>query len=302
MTDFQANNQTIIDEALAQRLVASQFPQWKSLSIQAVIPGGWDNRTFRLGNDMLIRMPSSANYEAQVEKEQRWLPKLAPTLSVPIPIPLKMGQPTQDYPWKWSIYRWLEGETVATANITDLNSLASDLALFLLTLHQIDSTDGPLAGLHSFYRGASLTAYDDEVRRAITILRNKIDIDTAIAIWEAALATTWNKLPVWIHGDISAGNLLTHKGRLNAVIDFGQMAVGDPACDLAIAWTLFNDQSRKIFQATLDLDLDTWTRGRAWTLWKSLSVAAGFTNPNNTESAQSWRIINEVIADHAKAG
>ncbi len=299
MTDTQINsNQIAIDETLVHRLVAVQFPQWKNLPIRAIIPGGWDNRTFRLGDKMLIRMPSTAEYAAQVEKEQHWLPKLAPALPFPIPIPLEMGKPTEDYHWKWSIYGWLEGETVATAREINLSTLATDLAQFLTALHRIDSKGGPEAGEHSFYRGGALTTYDVQTRQAITALKSKLDADAVTEVWETALATTWDKSPVWIHGDISAGNLLVENGALSAVIDFGQMAIGDPACDLAITWTLFKDESRKVFRTKLDLDTGTWARGRAWTLWKSLIVAAGFTNSNNTEAAQSWRIIDDVLEDH----
>ena len=142
--------------------------------------------------------------------------------------------------------------------------------------------------------------YDEETRRAITILKDRIDFKTAIEIWETALATIWTKKPVWIHGDMSAGNLLVQNRRLYAVIDFGQLGIGDPACDLAIAWTMFHDESRELFQSMLQLDPNTWTRGRAWTLWKALIVAAGFTNPNNLESSQCWLTITEILADHKK--
>ena len=149
-----------------------------------------------------------------------------------------MGDPTTDYPWKWSIYQWIDGDTAASGYITDLCDFAISLAQFLQALHALD-VDGPLAGLHSFYRGASLTYYDSETRQAISALKDKIDTHAAIEIWETALATTWHDQPVWVHGDISVGNLLVRDGKLSAVIDFGQLSVGDPSCDLAIAWTLF---------------------------------------------------------------
>lgn len=287
----------VIDAALVSRLVSAQFFQWKDLPIRPVALSGWDNRTFHLGDQMLVRMPSVAEYSLQVEKEQKWLPKLAPFLPLPIPIPLAMGKPSGDYPWKWSIYRWIEGESAATARINNLSELAVTLAQFLIALQSIDSTGGPMPGLHSFHRGGSLTFYDAETRKALSVLRGKVDVDAATRVWEAALATSWNQPPVWVHGDVCAGNLLLQKGKLSAVIDFGQLAIGDPACDLSIAWTLFHGASRKAFQDTLLLDADTWARGRAWALWKALIVAAGLTNPNNTESLQAWRIIEEVLAD-----
>ena len=294
------NEQLIIDEALVRRLVAPQFPQWKDLPVRSVKNQGWDNRTFHLGEDMLVRMPSAEHYAAQVEKEQRWLPKLAPLLPLPIPAPLAIGKPAEGYPWKWSINRWLPGEAATSAPIADLRDFAKSLAQFLLVLQRIDSTGGPLAGPHSFYRGGSLQNYDTETRQALVELSGKIDVHAATEVWETALATTWQGSPVWVHGDVSSGNLLVEDGQLCAVIDFGQLAIGDPACDLAIAWTFFEGESREVFRAMLPLDEGTWARGRGWTLWKFLIVAAGHTDWDAAEAAQPWRILEEVIADHKR--
>lgn len=290
----------MIDDTIVRRLVMTQFPQWKDLPIWPVALSGWDNRIFHLGEDMLVRMPSAAEYAVQVEKEYRWLPILAPLLPLPIPVPLAIGKPAEGYPWHWSIYRWLDGETAASAHITDLSDFATNLAQFLIALQRIDSMDGPLPGPHNFYRGGALKTYEAETRLAIAALENKIDIDTATEVWETALMTTWHGSPVWVHGDISPGNLLVKEGRLSAVIDFGMLAVGDPACDLAIAWTLFKGESRKVFRAMLPLDVGTWARGRAWSLWKALIVAAGLTETNAVEGAQSWHIIDEILADHRR--
>lgn len=289
---------TLIDASLVHRLVASQFPQWSGLPIDPVAIEGWDNRTFHLGQNMLVRLPSAVKYELQVEKEHRWLPKLAPGLPLPIPVPLAMGKPEYHYPWKWSVYQWLEGETAAFAPIADLVTFAADLAQFLIALHKVDIKDGPLPGLHSFYRGGSLSVYDKEIRHAISLLKGQVDENAANQLWERALETTWNHSKVWVHGDVSAGNLLVQGGKLCAVIDFGQLVVGDPACDLTINWTLFHGKSRETFQEMLSFDSGTWARARAWTLWKALITAAGFTNPNNFESRQSWAIIEEVLIDH----
>ncbi len=283
------------DIALVRRLVADQFPQWKDLPIRPVALSGWDNRTFHLGDQMLVRMPSAAEYAAQVEKENHWLPKLAPKLPLQFPAPLAIGEPAFGYPWKWSIYRWLEGEPASSAQITDLCEFATSLAQFLIALESIDTKNGPLPGPHSFYRGGALTIYDVETREAIRALQGKIDVKTATEVWETALATRWHGSPVWVHGDMSAGNLLVKKGKLCAVIDFGQLSVGDPACDLAIAWTMFKGESRKVFRKMLPLDEGTWARGRAWTLWKALIVAAGLTETNTIEGEQCWCIIDEVL-------
>ncbi|BCZ96330.1 aminoglycoside phosphotransferase family protein [Legionella pneumophila serogroup 1] len=285
----------IIDEKLVCRLIASQFPHYSNLPVKPVAVGGWDNRTFHLGKDMLVRLPSAEQYELQVEKEQQWLPQLASLLPVPIPTPLAKGMPGEGYPWKWSIYRWLEGETIVSANLSNLNEIAKDLATFLTAFHQIDSSGGPKPGMHSFYRGGDLKIYDPETRQAIDYLKGKIDTDHATEIWETALNTSWQGTPVWVHGDISAGNLLVKNGKLCAVIDFGQLSVGDPACDLAITWTLFAGDSRKIFREMLALDKGTWFRGQAWALWKALIVAAGIVNTNAMEVQKSCRIINELF-------
>ncbi|HAU1477759.1 TPA: aminoglycoside phosphotransferase family protein [Legionella pneumophila] len=285
----------IIDEKLVCRLITSQFPHYSNLPVKPVAVGGWDNRTFHLGKDMLVRLPSAEQYELQVEKEQQWLPQLASLLPVPIPTPLAKGMPGEGYPWKWSIYRWLEGETIISANLSNLNEIAKDLATFLTAFHQIDSSGGPKPGMHSFYRGGDLKIYDPETRQAIDYLKGKIDTDHATEIWETALNTSWQGTPVWVHGDISAGNLLVKNGKLCAVIDFGQLSVGDPACDLAITWTLFAGDSRKIFREMLALDKGTWFRGQAWALWKALIVAAGIVNTNAMEVQKSCHIINELF-------
>lgn len=289
------NNTLIVDESLVQRLVSTQFPEWRDLLIKPVKHQGWDNRTFHLGEHLLVRLPSDANYALQVEKEQLWLPKLTPFLPLPIPVPVAMGQPAEGYPWKWSVYAFLPGESANHASIANLTDFAKSLAEFLLALQRIYITNAPSPGLHSFYRGGALSIYDAETRQAINTLKNKIDVTVVTDIWKRALASTWQHEPVWVHGDISVGNLLVQNGKLSAVIDFGQLAVGDPACDLAIAWTFFKGESREAFRSVLALDEDTWARGRGWTLWKALITAAGLIESNAIEAREPWRIINEVI-------
>jgi len=287
----------MIDVALVRDLVASQFPQWQDLSIKPVSLNGWDNRTFRLGDTMLVRLPSAAVYAAQVEKEQHWLPKLAPSLPLPIPTPLAIGKPAEGYPWAWSIYRWLEGEPASITEVESLSDFAVILAEFILALERIDATGGPSPGHHNFYRRGSLKTYDSETRQAIALLQGKINSQVALEVWERALAAQWQEEPVWVHGDMSASNLLVQNGRLSAVIDFGLLTVGDPACDLAIAWTFFESKSREVFKAKLAFDADTWARGRAWVLWKSLVIASGLSQAHAIESEQCWRVIEDVLAD-----
>ncbi len=291
-----------IDAALVRNLIDTQFPQWAHLPIEPVATGGWDNRTFHLGDRMTVRLPSAAAYLQQVEKEQRWLPILAPRLPLPIPTPLAKGQPAAGYPWPWSVYEWIEGEQATKERIADLTEFATTLADFLVVLQGIDATGGPAPGTHNFQRGGPLDFYDRETREAIEKLGDTIDGAAATGVWETALAATWTGDPVWFHGDVAFGNLLVRKGRLSAVIDFGTSGVGDPSCDLAIAWTLFQGESREAFRAALPLDAGTWARGRGWTIWKALIVAANPDPLGHHPEADSRRVIDDVIADHRQAG
>lgn len=288
-----------IDVSLVRRLLV-QFPQWADLPVKRVEFDGWDNTTFRLGEDLSVRLPSAQAYAGQVEKEHRWLPRLAALLPLSIPVPLAMGVPANGYPWHWSVYRWLEGENATIKSIADLQQFATTLAQFLAALQRIDPADGPPPGQHNFFRGGPLTTYDSETRDAIATLRGRIDADAVTAVWEAALRATWHGPPVWLHGDVSAGNLLVEKGRLNAVIDFGCTAVGDPACDLTIAWTLFSGESRDAFREALPLDRATWARGRGWALWKGLiTLVKHTTNPTKARNARG--VIDDVLVDATRS-
>jgi len=285
-----------IDAALVRRLIAGQFPEWAKLPLTPVQPGGWDNRTFRLGAALSVRLPSAAGYAAQVDKEQRWLPTLAPLLPLPIPAPVAMGAPAADFPWRWSVYRWLNGKSASVARIADSPRFAADLAHFLAALQRIDPGGGPPPGPHNFFRGGPLTVYDAETRRAIATLVGKIDANAATAVWDAAVRSEWRGPAVWVHGDVAAGNLLVARGELSAVIDFGSSGVGDPACDTTIAWTLFEGDSRAAFRMMLPVDRATWARGRGWALWKAL-ITLEDENVSPPAAAAAQRTIAAVLAE-----
>jgi aminoglycoside phosphotransferase (APT) family kinase protein len=285
-----------ISVELVASLVARQFPEWSGREIRPVTPGGWDNRTFRLGEDLLVRLPSHARYVAQVEKEQRFLPLLAPSLPLPIPSPVALGKPDLGYPWPWSIYRWIEGEPATLRSIANVGEFAGDLASFLLALQRVNIPDGPASGEHNFFRGGPVATYDREVRDALDVLGDRIHTAAAVAVWQAALAATWSGPGVWVHGDISAANLLVRDGRLSAVIDFGSCAVGDPACDLTIAWTLLTAPGRDAFRRAMGMDDATWARARGWTLWKALIVAQR-ANGIASQIRNALRVIDELLAD-----
>jgi aminoglycoside phosphotransferase (APT) family kinase protein len=285
---------------LVSALIDRQFPQWSGYAITPVDPGGWDNRIFRLGHDLLVRLPSNVSYVAQVEKEQQWLPVLAPMLPMPIPFPVAMGKPGNGYPWPWSVYRWLDGEPSTPGNIVGMETFAQDLANFLRALYRIDATQGPAAGEHNFFRGGPIATYDSQVRGAVSALGDRLDTVAAIGAWEAALASQWERPGVWIHGDMAPPNLLVRNGRLAAVIDFGCSGVGDPACDLTIAWTLFDRIGREAFRRAMAMDDATWARARGWALWKALILIYNEVGPPSLLLGAKSVLSNLLTEHHAR--
>jgi aminoglycoside phosphotransferase (APT) family kinase protein len=289
----------VIDGHLARRLVDGQFSHWANLPIMPVELDGIDNRTFRLGERMTVRLPSGEWYALQVDKEQRWLPILGPQLPLPIPVPVARGVASDEYPYSWSIYEWIDGEVATGQAIADMTEFAITLAGFLVALQRIDATDGPPPGRHNFYRGGPLATYHDETIRSIDTLGDEIPRDAVKRAWDHAMAATCERDPVWFHGDVATGNLLLSDRRLAAVIDFGTSGVGDPACDVVIAWTLFSGPSRDAFRSTLGVDAGTWSRGRGWALWKALISLVGQLDRDPKAAAASRQVIDRVLADHA---
>jgi aminoglycoside phosphotransferase (APT) family kinase protein len=289
----------VIDVSVARRLIDSQFPRWSDLPIAAVEFDGWDNRTFRLGSELTVRLPSGDWYAEQVDKEQRWLPVLAPQLPLPIPTPVARGEPDSGFPYPWSVYRWLDGELASTARIGDLPGFAAALARFLNALGRVEATGGPAPGQHNFYRGGPLATYAEETLQAIDALGDEVPRDAVARVWDDAMTTSWDRQPVWFHGDVAVGNLLVRDGRLGAVLDFGSSGVGDPACDTVIAWTFLSGASRDTFRAALDVDPGTWSRGRGWALWKALITLVGHLERGAPEAALTRREIDEILTDSA---
>jgi aminoglycoside phosphotransferase (APT) family kinase protein len=291
-----------IDAALVKRLVAAQFPQWRDLPVGPVEVDGWDNRTYRVGDTLTARLPTAPGYVPAVAKENEWLPRLAPSLPFAVPPIMGEGVPGEGYPFPWSVRGWLDGETAAPERIDDMAQFALSVAEFILALQRCDTTGGPLAGEHSWYRGASLTYYDEETRRCLAALEGRVDTDGAEAVWEAALAARWHGTPVWFHGDIAPGNLLVADGKLTAVIDFGTSGVGDPACDLVIAWGMFSGESREAFRRAVGQDEGMWARARGWLLWKCLLTLTEHIDTDPERAAIDRRLIAEVLSDHERLG
>jgi aminoglycoside phosphotransferase (APT) family kinase protein len=302
MHSTPADGRAGIDAILVKRLIAAQFPQWSNLAVTPVEVDGWDNRTYRLGDDMSVRLPTAAGYVPAVAKENYWLPRLAPSLPAVVPAVLAEGVPGEGYPFPWSVRAWLPGRTADPKHIDDMSQFAVSVAEFLRALQRCDTADGPVAGEHSFYRGASPAHYEDETRRCLATLAHRVDTARATTVWDAAVSAEHSGAPVWFHGDIASGNLLVAGGRLTAVIDFGTSGVGDPACDLVIAWTMFSGDSRHAFRQAVDLDKSTWARARGWALWKALILLAQCVDTDHERARVQQRVIDDVLTDHDDFG
>jgi aminoglycoside phosphotransferase (APT) family kinase protein len=276
-------------------LVAAQFPQWADRPLVRIPSAGTDNTMYRLGEDLVVRLPRHASAAEQVGREQRWLPHLARHLPLPVPAPVGRGAPGNGYPLPWSVYRWLDGEDAVNAPIADLRDAAAALGNFIAALRRVDARDGPPSS-----RGVPLHARDAEMRAAVGRLAfdGEIDGEAAIHAWEQAIALPqWSGLAVWLHGDLMPGNLLTRSGRLSAVIDWGLLGVGDPACDLIPAWFVFDAGSRQAFRAAADLDDATWARGRGRALRMGVGAADYYRLTNPVLAAVGRRAMSEALAD-----
>ena len=285
-----------IDENLVQGLLSKQFPKWAELPVRRIGRQRHDNRTFRLGSDKSVRLPSGPAYAAHMVIEYRWLPELASRLPVQVPEPLALGQPDHDYPWPWLISRWIDGNDAETESVNDLVQFACELAGFLGALHSIAATGAPEPSVDNFFRGAHLSVYDFEIKESIERLADTIDSEAATEVWKAALESRWCRQPVWVHGDIAPSNQLVRNGQLGGVVDFGQLAAGDPACDLTIAWTFLVGESRRAFRDHLDLDEATWMKARGWALWKALVTPASHQK-FGTVADNAERVVRDVLAD-----
>ena len=288
------------DVVLVRRLLAAQFPQWAGLPIVPVPSAGTDNALYRLGAELAVRLPRIHWAVGQAAKEDVWLRRLAPALPLTVPAVLAHGQPGEGYPYPWAIYRWLGGANAAQSPPTDMVAAAVELAHFLRALQGIDTTGGPVALDHGL-RGAPLAGRDAATRQAIAALTGEIDTAAATAVWEDALrAGEWDRPLVWFHGDLLPGNLLVAGGRLSAVIDWNGLGVGDPACDLVIAWALLFGDGRAAFRAALGVDAATWARGRGHALSQALIFIPYYRHTNPLGVAYHRRTLAAVLADWQK--
>jgi aminoglycoside phosphotransferase (APT) family kinase protein len=283
------------DVALVRRLLAGQFLRWAELAIEPVVSYGTDHDIYRLGDHLAARLPRIGWATAQAAREAEWLPKLAPHLPLAVPVQLAIGRPAEGYPFHWSVCEWLPGEN-ANGRIDDLDRAAVDLAAFVAALRRVDIADAHPRARGS--RGAPLGELDKTVRRSIAKLGERIDGSAALASWEESLnASAWDGDGVWVHGDLLPGNLLVVDGRLSAVIDFGCLNVGDPACDLQPAWNVFEGDSRARYRAELHVDDASWLRGRGWALFQAVVALPYYWDTNPGMVRQASHALAQILAD-----
>lgn len=255
-----------VDEPLVRRLLLRQHPDLADREL-ALVGNGWDNVLFRLGVDLVVRLPRRLVAAELVEHEQRWLPEIAKRVSVAVPVPVRVGSPDPEFPYPWTIALWLAGEQASgelasstPAGVSEGATLAADLARFIRELHTDAPPDAPLNPV----RGVPLELRDAAVRSRLEsgVVPNASDL---AVVWQTARrARVWDGRPRWLHGDLHPANMLVRDGRLAAVLDFGDMCAGDPATDLATAWLSLDESVRAEFHAALDYDKATWLRASGW--------------------------------------
>lgn len=284
------------DAVLVRRLLTRQFPQWANLPVTLVASYGTDHDIYRLGAHLGVRLPRVGWASGQAVKEAKWLPRLAPHLPLAVPRPVGLGQPDEGYPFTWAVHEWLPGEN-ADGTLRDLEQAAVDLAGFIRALRAVDTTGAPprLPGT----RGGPLAERDEGVRHAVAQLGERIDGAAALRSWDEALAASvWDGAQVWVHGDLLPGNLLVVDGRLSAVIDYGGLGVGDPACDLQPAWNLFPAASRRTFLTELQVDDAMRLRGRGWALSQALIALPYYWQTNTGIVRQALHALDLVLREH----
>jgi aminoglycoside phosphotransferase (APT) family kinase protein len=283
-----------VPESLVRALVDRQFPEWAGLPLRRLTAFGTDHKLFRLGAELLVRMPVYAASAGQAASDATWLPRLAPYLPVAVPAPVALGEPDPSYPFPWSVVPWLPGTTLGDTAVDHVR-LAVDLAEFVLALRAVDPAGGPRPG--GTARGVPLDP-QWPVERQIEEHGDLIDVDRARAVWRAALeAGPWRHPGVWIHGDLLDGNLLMRDGGLGAVIDFGCLRVADPAPDVAPAWTLFAGEARRTYRERLAVDDASWARARAWVMLPALAGIRYYQTSVPAFSERARRHLDAVLGD-----
>jgi aminoglycoside phosphotransferase (APT) family kinase protein len=312
VTDPLHDDELLIDLSLVRALLDRALPDYASLPLSRLRASGSTNALFRLGDELLVRLPRQPGGTAIIEKEARWLPQIGPLLPVPVPEVVAIGEPDLGYPERWSVVRWLEGDVPKVADPAShaaptRPALARDLAAVVTALRDIQVPDSALADpqLRS-YRGDPLGSMDDATRGNLAACRDvsglDLDLDAALRVWEEAMAlpeTGSGSEPRWYHGDLMAENLLVRGGRLAAVLDFGVLAVGDPTVDLIVAWEVLDPAARDVFRRAAGADETSWLRGRAWALSLALMTFPYYWSTMPDRCASRLAVVRSVLADAA---
>jgi aminoglycoside phosphotransferase (APT) family kinase protein len=291
-------DQVDADASLVRKLFAEQLPEYSTLPIRRLPSGGTENAVFRLGDDLAVRMPLRQGAVSGLLKEIRWMPVIAPHLSLDVPEVVATGEPGVGYPFPWAVVRWLDGEDALIGQIDSMREAARTLGHFVAQMQSIDTTDAPLPGSEGFVRGQSIALRDPDVRAALAQSDGLVDVARVAEIWDDALAAPdWDGAPVWLHADLIRSNLLVRDGRLAGVLDFGAMATGDPAYDATPAWFLLDVANRREFRHIVGADEATWRRARGLAVSQSIIALPYYLHTNPSMVATARRGIAEVLAD-----
>ena len=288
-----ASADIFLDENLVRQLLREQHPDLADLDLR-LVANGWDNDLYRLGPELVVRLPRRKVAVPLIEQEQRWVPAIAARVSIPVPSPVRVGVASDAFPSPWTITPWFEGTIASETPFAQHDSLATDLANFVRELH----TPAPAGAPRNPFRGVPLAEREPAMRDRLESGRVPQPGEVEAA-WRHALgANPWSSDPVWLHGDLHPANILTRDGRLAAVLDFGDLTSGDPATDLATAWLTFDPDGRARFRAALDYDDDTWQRASGWAL-----VLAGAFLANSADSPAMLAIgthgIEQVLLERS---
>jgi len=296
------SDQVDIDESVVRRLLEEQMEEYADLPLRFVPSGGTDNAVYRLGEELAVRMPLRPGSVGGLLKEIRWLPVLAPHLTLAVPEIVRTGRPGDGYPFVWAVVRWLPGADALTAGIGSMRDAALALGRFVTELRGVDTADMPAPGSEGFIRGLPLIGREETFRDALAQCEGLVDLDLVVMreLWEDALAAPdWAGPPVWLHGDLLPTNLLVRDGRVAGVLDFGAMATGDPAYDVTPAWQVLDREHRPLFRRIVEADDATWRRARGLVVSGAVITFPYYLHTNPTMVALARRGIAEVLADLA---
>ncbi len=282
-----------IDTALVRELLSKQFARWSDLPIVPVASSGTVNAVYRLGDELCVRLPRTQGYAKGLENELRWLPLLGQHLPLAIPQSAAQGEPSAEYPLRWAVYEWLEGETFNFQSHVDESGAAEDLANFVTRFRQVDPTGAPKAR-----RSMPLSRLDRVTRTAIDSLDGIVDTRAVLSVWESCLqAPEWDGHSVWTHGDLIPPNILVNRGHICAIIDFGSVGIGDPAIDVIPAWSVFGADARSTFRAAVDVDEATWVRARGFALQQALLIIPYYPKTNPEFVTMAKLTVDRILSD-----